>query len=85
MRSNCLIFACLLRWRRRERAYRSYFSWRKSDWGWFPHIVYTERRRSGFVHMVSFKPLSPSKRLMPPPLFRGKVVWGDPKMRATLR
>jgi hypothetical protein len=29
------------------------------------------------VRVVSYKPITPRKRRIPPPLFAGKVKWGD--------
>jgi hypothetical protein len=40
MRSNCLIFAIALYWRRR---WHGYIVIRKSHWGRFPHFLYMER------------------------------------------
>lgn len=87
--SNCIIFAYKLRWHRwcklrRDRKRnpdlkrpRGYVMWRKSDWGFFPHCLYGRNTRSGMVRVVSYKPRSPKKRILPPPLFAGKVTWGD--------
>jgi hypothetical protein len=88
-RSNCILFACALSWRRwrklrRDRKRnpglkrpRAYFVIRWSDWGWFPHVLYGREVRRGRVRAVSFKPLVPKKRNFPPLLFKGKVEWGD--------
>lgn len=55
---------------------------RKSDWGNFSHHLVGIGRpgRNGQddrVRVVSYKPVSPRKRLVPPPLFEGRVKWGD--------
>ncbi|HON29440.1 MAG TPA: hypothetical protein PLN11_00155 [Ottowia sp.] len=42
-----------------------------------PHIVYTELTRSGRVRMVSYVPVEPVRRILPPVIFRGRVRWGD--------
>lgn len=68
--SNCLVFAILLaarRWRTRGA-----LAFRKSDWGMFPHALWIERH-----HVVSYKPIDPTRRRIPPVLFAGRVVWGD--------
>lgn len=88
-RSNCLLFACAVylarrrAWKRRfaDRAQwpHRYLVPRRSDWGLFPHVAYGEERASGLVRTVGYKPVAPKKRLIPPPLFRGYVAWGDKK------
>lgn len=70
MRSNCLIFALLLAWRRRGR--RGYLAMRRSDHGRFPHFLWFERH-----HIISYKPHHPIDRKCPPALFKGRVCWGD--------
>jgi hypothetical protein len=89
MRSNCIFFAYALRWRpwcklRRDKKRnpglkrpRGYVLWCKSDWGIFLHCLYGQNTRSGMVRLVSYKPIAPRKRLLPPPLFSGRVKWGD--------
>lgn len=69
MRSNCLFFALALFWRRR---WRGYIAIRKSHWGNFPHFLYEEGR-----HKVGYVPIDPRVKTCPPPLFRGRVRWGD--------
>lgn len=91
MRSNCILYAFALSRRRRaahERRYpvkaerpRRYIQWRWSDWGPFPHCLYGEARRSGLIRLVSYKPVDPRKRPLPPPLFHGEATWGDRKKR----
>lgn len=68
-RSNCLLFAVRLFLR---RGCRGYLLMRKSKFGNFPHFLYAERG-----HIVSFVPLNPEHKTLPPPLFRGQVRWGD--------
>ena len=70
--SNCLFFALALMWRRRHSANRCYIILRKSDWGYFPHAAFAERG-----HVVAFVPVQGSRRWLPPPLFKGRVRWGD--------
>lgn len=72
MRSNCLLFALRLAWRR--RGHRGYVAMRKSDSGPFPHFLYFERH-----HVVSYKPPNPIARCCPPLVFSGRVCWGDEK------
>lgn len=74
MRSNCLLFALALCARRRN--WRG-LTWRMSHWGPFPHFLYKQALPSGRVRKVSFVPIAPRKRLLPPPLFAGRVKWGD--------
>lgn len=68
--SNCFIFAAALALRRWRT--RGYLALRKSDWGNFPHALWIEGH-----HIVSYKPIDPTKRRFPPLFFLGKVVWGD--------
>lgn len=73
--TNCLFFAIALYLRRFGKTKRSYFQIRKSDAGWFFHFLYAELRR-GRVRQISYKPLHPVKRWLPPPFFKGSVRWG---------
>lgn len=50
---------------------------RRSHWGPFPHVMYGRPRKNGDVAVVGFGPTSPRARWIPPPLFKGKVHWGD--------
>lgn len=81
-RSNCLVFALLL-YRRRVRrgVYRGYVQVRWSHWGSFPHFLYAERRAvAGWfkpMRMVSYVPQDPRHKTCPPPVFKGRVRWGD--------
>lgn len=74
--SNCVIWAYAMWLRRRANGFKGRVYWRRSDWGWFPHCLYGETI-NGKLRMVSYKPMSPTMRLLPPPLFRGRVCWGD--------
>lgn len=73
-RTNCLFWAVAM-WHRRGRV--GYISMRRSHWGSFPHFIYQERRPSGALRMVSYVPLQPRHKECPPPLFAGRVRWGD--------
>lgn len=71
MRSNCLLFALLL-WLR----VGGYLVVRRSRWGPFPHFLHGRLRR-GRLRLVGYVPRSPRRHILPPPLFRGRVHWGD--------
>lgn len=80
--SNCIIWAFLLRRRLARKGHRIYKMKRKSDWGNFSHHLVGIGRpaRNGQdyrVRVVLYKPVSPMKRLVPPPLFAGRAKWGD--------
>lgn len=75
-KSNCIIFGVRLYIRLVLKGHRVYLSWRISDHGPFPHCLVSIKRR-GRNRMVSYKPRDPVKRRLPPPLFFGKVCWGD--------
>jgi hypothetical protein len=81
--SNCIVFAILLYVRRARKArkenkrHTGYLALRRSDWGRFPHVLYASIRADGSLRLVSYKPVSPKRRRIPPPLFRGAVKWGD--------
>lgn len=84
-RSNCIVWARgaerrLLLWAAmpgREH-WRVLHSRRWSDWGRFRHhLVVMVNTRTGGHHVVSYKPISPKRRAVPPPWFKGAVVWGD--------
>lgn len=83
--SNCLFVLILLWWRGRKRRARrrqqgiferAYATCRRSDAGPFPHFLWREHG-----HFISYKPLRPSKCLVPPPLFRGRIHWGDARQK----
>ena len=77
MRSNCIIFALKLYWRRRAKGDEVYLALRKSRWGAFPHVLLMRRCLDGRFRAVSFKPTDPQARKVPPPLFKGASKWGD--------
>lgn len=77
-RTNCLLWALAMWWRRRGRPRA--IALRASNWGPFPHAVYIERRPYG-LRLISYAPTFPRPRLIPPPLFRGRVRWGDTVLR----
>ena len=72
--SNCLLWALSMYWRRRGR--KRYVVLRRSLWGPFPHVLYAEARPGG-LRLIGYIPKQPVKRLIPPPLFAGRVHWGD--------
>lgn len=72
-RSNCLFWAVWM-WLRRGRI--GYVVVRGSRWGRFPHFLYAEFRH-GHVRVVSYVPTDPRHKTCPPPLFSGRVKWGD--------
>lgn len=77
MRSNCVIFALALYWRRRAKGDEVYLAVRRSRYGFFPHFLVMRRRRDGLFRAVSFKPVDPCERKMPPAMFVGQSRWGD--------
>jgi hypothetical protein len=74
--ANCIIFAFLLFRRLERKGHRVYHMKRKSDWGNFSHRL-VGIQRGDKVRLVSYKPVNPKKRRFPPPLFAGRVRWGD--------
>ena len=75
-RSNCISFALALYWRRRAKGKRCYLAIRKSDLARVPHFLVFELRGTVF-RVVSFKPVNPKHKSVPPPVFKGRVTWGD--------
>lgn len=75
--SNCIFFALRLYWRRRARGKEGYLMLRRSRAGPFPHMLYSEVRKCGSLRIVSFKPVAPKEKKLPPPLFKGSSRWGD--------
>nr|WP_145544794.1 hypothetical protein [Variovorax boronicumulans] len=71
-RSNCLIWAVALYWRRRKKGAAGYLVMRRSRWGRFPHFLYMERGR-----LYSYVPRDPRVKRLPPPVFRGRSKFGD--------
>ena len=74
--TNCLLYAMSLWWRRMRKGQRVYFTVRKSDMGNFPHFLFGEERR-GRLRIISYKPIAPRRRRLPPLFFKGRVAWGD--------
>jgi hypothetical protein len=68
--SNCLIWA-LCMWAR----WGGYIIARKSRWGPFPHFIWSPDLKT----FLAYAPIKPRARLLPPPLFRGKVVREEPR------
>lgn len=77
MKTNCLFFALALYYRRLHKNKRGYVVSRKSFYGWFPHFMYSRRRRDGTCQVVGYVPSDPKIKRLPPPMFRGHVQWGD--------
>jgi len=75
--SNCIIFALILYRRRKLKNRRGFLVIRRSHWGPFPHVMFGRLRKNGEIAVVGFGPISPKPRWIPPPLFKGKVHWGD--------
>jgi hypothetical protein len=77
MRTNCLLWAWALYWRRHRKGKHGYVALRRSRWGPFPHALYVERRPSGTWRVVSYVPHDPRHKTVPPPVFKGRSRWGD--------
>lgn len=77
MRSNCVLFAWKLYWRRRSKGREGYVAIRRSRWGPFPHMLYVEKRLAGTWRVVSYVPSDPKHKRCPPPCFDGRTRWGD--------
>lgn len=75
--SNCLIFALKLYYRRRRKGYKGFVSSRQSKYYKGPHFMYSRVRANKTIQLVGFVPKYPKKRVLPPPFFEGKIVWGD--------
>jgi hypothetical protein len=71
--SNCLIFSIRLYLRRARKGDAGYLVMRRSRFGNFPHFLYM--RRNG--RLVSYCPINPKHKRLPPPVFRGFIKWGD--------
>lgn len=76
--SNCLLFALRLYYRRKRKGRHGYVTSRESFYGWFPHFMYARFRTDMTIQLVGYVPLNPVMKMLPPPLFRGRVQWGDP-------
>lgn len=66
--SNCLIYA--LRKLIREGGYLLV---RRSFYGWWPHVLHMSRAGE----ITHYSPPRKRRRLIPPLLFRGRVIKGD--------
>jgi hypothetical protein len=71
--SNCLFFAIALYLRRARKGDIGYIAMRRSKFGPFPHFLYLHRGR----RFISYCPIDPRLKHCPPPLFVGRVKWGD--------
>lgn len=71
-RSNCLLWAVAMKWRRWCKGKKGRIRYRQSYYGWFPHFLYIERHRT-----VSYVPIDPKHKTCPPPIFMGRVRYGD--------
>lgn len=69
-RSNCLVFA-LKKWFSNS----GYLLIRKSHFGWWPHFLWSPDVKHSYVE--HYAPVMGQRKLMPPPLFRGKVHTSD--------
>lgn len=77
-RSNCLVFAWTLYWRRYKKGCTGFVAARKSHWGPFPHFLYVRLHpKRNTWRFVSFVPLHPERKRFPPLFFQGRVRWGD--------
>jgi len=54
-----------------------YLAIRRSRWGAFPHVLYAERRSNGNLRIVSYIPIAPKHKPIPPAVFKGQSKWGD--------
>lgn len=73
-RTNCLLFALRV-WRWRMRG--AWIAMRRSLWGPFPHFCVLHET-DDWMLQIEYVPQSPSRRILPPPLFRGRIkrtVW----------
>ncbi len=75
-RSNCLFFALRLYYRRKRKGKHGYVISRQSNYGWFPHFMYQYTYR-GRLKQVGYIPKNPKVKFLPPPLFSGKIKFGD--------
>lgn len=77
-RTNCVVWACLLWWRRHRLGREGYVLMRRSRLAKNSlHALYAERRRDGTLRVVSYVPVDPVRRWFPPLRFTGRVEWGD--------
>mgnify|MGYP007122342835 CR=1 FL=1 len=76
-KSNCFFFALALYYRRKLSGRHGYIISRRSHWGWFPHFMYARYRLDKTIQMVGYIPKNPRHKRLPPPIFHGKIKWGD--------
>ena len=76
MKSNCVCWAYALKARRAAKGKSGEVYWRMSRWGFFPHSLYGETI-NGRLRMVSYKPVAPKHKPLPPLIFNGRPMWGD--------
>lgn len=50
---------------------------RMSRWGKFPHFLFGRKRMDGHLALVSYVPVNPRHKQFPPPVFKGRIKWGD--------
>ena len=72
-KTNCFFFAVYLFFKRKGVGY---ISVRWSRWGNFPHFLYEEMRH-GQIKQISYVPINPRHKKIPPLLFKGKIKIGD--------
>ena len=76
-KTNCLFFALRLYIRRRRKGKKGYILARISKYYPGPHFMYVRIRPNDRCQIVGYVPKYPKKRLLPPPVFDGRVEWGD--------
>lgn len=76
-KTNCLFFALKIYYRRKLKGKHGYIISRRSYYGWFPHFMYARIRKCGKCQIVGYVPLNPKHKRIPPPMFKGRVKWGD--------
>lgn len=93
MRSNCILFALALYWRRgreprrlRIDGERYFVVWRSGDrnllirasrLGSWLPHMLYAERRAGRLRIFHFVPVRPKVKVLPPPLFEGRTKIGD--------
>ena len=75
MRSNCILFAFGLLFRRKGRK-RGIVIRKSRMGGKWPHFIYVEQRRYGWRE-IHFTPTDKTPRYVYPPVFDGSSHWGD--------
>lgn len=82
-KSNCFFFALRLYYRRLRKKKTGYLISRRSHYGWFPHFMYVRVRRNKKLQVVGYVPKDPKLKTCPPPIFDGKVKWGETQFNDT--